>query len=1793
MASPKPTGLSWGITWFTFAIAICAHLQTKAEQPQGAYFLPEFALSPQGSFLEDTTGEQFLTYRYDDQSSKTTQSDEEKDSGWDAWGAWSDCSRTCGGGASYSLRRCLNGRNCEGRNIRYKTCSNNDCLAEAGDFRAQQCSAYNDVKYQGHFYEWIPVYDDTSSPCALKCQALGKPLVVELAPKVLDGTRCNATSLDMCISGICQAVGCDRQLGSNAKEDNCGVCAGDGSTCRLVRGQTKTLLSAEKREEAVIAVPHGSRSARITVKGPAHLVIESKTLQGESGEHSFGASGTFAIENTTVEFQKGSEREILKIPGPLGADFIIKVRYTIPKDSTVQFFFYQPISHQWRQTDFFPCSVTCGGGYQLNSAECMDIRSKRVVPDQYCHYYPENKKPKPKLKECNMDPCPSSDGFKEIMPYDHFQPLPRWEHNPWTSCSVSCGGGIQRRSFVCVEETMHGEILQVEEWKCMYAPKPKVMQACNLYDCPKWVALEWSQCTVTCGQGLRYRVVLCIDHRGQHTGGCNPQLKLHIKEECILPVPCYKPKEKNPVEAKLPWSKQAHEMEEIRTASEEPTFIPGPWSPCSTSCGRGIQVREVKCRIYLAFTQTEVELPEEECEEPKLASERGCHLQSCDGDPDPFLPDYSHPEEAEDGVYDWEYIGFTPCSATCVGGTQEAIVVCLHEQTKQTVNDSLCDSSKRPPAMSRACSTRLCPLRWHVGSWTPCSATCGVGIQTREVRCQHPGGSIAGPEHCKAKKPHALQACNQIDCPPVWHVEEWQQCSHTCGGGTQIRKVTCQQLLMDGSFLKLAEERCREPRLSTQKPCAKADCPPQLVVGEWSRCSVTCGVGTQGRELTCQKVTAKSQPVALNTSVCSHLPAPPLVRSCHMRACNKMKQATKPKLFGKYASHGPQILGIHRVYIQTRQEKRINFTIGSRAYLLPKTSVIIKCPVRRFQKSLIQWEKDGRRLQLSKRVGVTKSGSLKINSLEASDIGVYKCVARQAQETFVLKLIGTDNRLIERPSFRKQPGGSIGGRTEHNEANSFGAKWHKMSQMWHLWSRKNEQYVGDGQVNDQPFLRHLETHARNSPEGYGSREFKNKRLEAVVLPGAYSMDTVHFEELIKNLSHLVEAGEVNDDLASHLVYQLIAELSKPPQSTSEKLKEPPEGKFLPRKTGKSPDLSDNLSTKSQGKAAVINPKGPSVIKRKGAPKVYSNRTVTVRIGSPFFLTKNVRVINLLCGTVGASNPKYTWRKDGVELKSSEKVILEASGKVQILNLTREEMGVYQCVAENDFGSTIGTSAMFFAEAPAILFSETNTTALELQNLSVAVGGTILVKTGANVMLECLAKGLPLPEVAWFKNNRSLRSHVIPSANGSLLLRNVSGDDEGTYSCTATNVLGQAIATTILRLTEQARQETNNGSSVSNSRKKRVLMASGIGTNVTVVPGDLLRIGCPVHPSAKNTIRWFFKNQPIQEIDGLSHRNLVRGRILEVKVASDRLAGQYRCQTSSSAKPLSVWVNVKKEEYRWELAEWNPCSATCGNAGTQFQRLECVNTREEKVDKSLCKASLKPAVTYQPCNIQDCPPRWAMSAWSECSALCGNGFRQRQRFCKQVTANGTAIRLPPDTCAQNEHLLERKPCVGQFCTEWILHPWGQCIGQCVSRGVGLQHRRVHCQYQNGTAVLDSQCHHQERPATRRNCSSEKCDVYWRTGPWRPCTADCGSGFQSRHVGCIHGKNKRPVADLSCAWRKRPATWRHCNVTSCDKGECQDTTPYCTFVKQLKLCLVDLYKQRCCQSCGEHYSFTESS
>ncbi|KAM7423498.1 hypothetical protein PAMA_000042 [Pampus argenteus] len=63
-------------------------------------------------------------------------------------------------------------------------------------------------------------------------------------------------------------------------------------------------------------------------------------------------------------------------------------------------------------------------------------------------------------------------------------------------------------------------------------------------------------------------------------------------------------------------------------------------------------------------------------------------------------------------------------------------------------------------------------------------------------------------DECREFKPPILQPCNQVDCPSAWETELWQQCSQSCGGGIQVRKVYCKQLLSTGAYRKLEDRAC-------------------------------------------------------------------------------------------------------------------------------------------------------------------------------------------------------------------------------------------------------------------------------------------------------------------------------------------------------------------------------------------------------------------------------------------------------------------------------------------------------------------------------------------------------------------------------------------------------------------------------------------------------------------------------------------------------------------------------------------------------------------------------------------------------------------------------------------------------------------------------------------------------------------------------------------------------------------------------------------------------------------------
>lgn len=77
----------------------------------------------------------------------------------------------------------------------------------------------------------------STDACKLNCNVVGTGAYYLLKQKVIDGTPCTPDAHDICVNGRCMSAGCDHVLGSNKQPDSCGVCGGNNSTCKLIKGQ--------------------------------------------------------------------------------------------------------------------------------------------------------------------------------------------------------------------------------------------------------------------------------------------------------------------------------------------------------------------------------------------------------------------------------------------------------------------------------------------------------------------------------------------------------------------------------------------------------------------------------------------------------------------------------------------------------------------------------------------------------------------------------------------------------------------------------------------------------------------------------------------------------------------------------------------------------------------------------------------------------------------------------------------------------------------------------------------------------------------------------------------------------------------------------------------------------------------------------------------------------------------------------------------------------------------------------------------------------------------------------------------------------------------------------------------------------------------------------------------------------------------------------------------------------------------------------------------------------------------
>uniref|UniRef100_A0A6I8S0G6 Papilin n=1 Tax=Xenopus tropicalis TaxID=8364 RepID=A0A6I8S0G6_XENTR len=513
---------------------------------------------------------------------------------WDNWGEWKECSRTCGGGVSFRERQCYSrradgGSNCIGPTKNYRSCNVQECPDGSRDIRAEQCSEYDGMEFQGKRYKWLPYYG-ASNKCELNCIPKGENFYYRHKMAVLDGTPCEPGRRDICIEGVCKTVGCDNILDSSKKEDMCLVCGGDGRSCYEVKGQYESPVLSKGYSQLFI-IPSGATSIQIKEVLATRNFLAIKNIRGEyylNGYWTIEFSRALHVASTVLHYYRAAEGdlapEVITARGPTTEPLVVELIGQEPNQG-VQYEYYLPNQantddYQWSYSSWSDCSAECGGGYQTRLVFCT-IDSE-AYPDIMC-----KEKPSPsRNRTCNSQPCPQ---------------MKRWKINEWGPCSATCGGGTQSRSVYCV--TYEGRASQqvVPDAECAaFTEKPASQEVCNLRACAKWSLGPWTECSTECGEGIQKRTVSCTTDSGAVVQdiACLMQMKppdtqLCYGENCV----------------------------------QEIGWHIGEWGLCSKSCNNGIRKRQVICadndRNFYEPETCEVHEPE------KPSVIESCNMQPC------------------------------------------------------------------------------------------------------------------------------------------------------------------------------------------------------------------------------------------------------------------------------------------------------------------------------------------------------------------------------------------------------------------------------------------------------------------------------------------------------------------------------------------------------------------------------------------------------------------------------------------------------------------------------------------------------------------------------------------------------------------------------------------------------------------------------------------------------------------------------------------------------------------------------------------------------------------------------------------------------------------------------------------------------------------------------------------------------------------------------------------------------------------------------------------------------------
>ncbi|XP_056594756.1 SCO-spondin [Triplophysa dalaica] len=498
------------------------------------------------------------------------------------------------------------------------------------------------------------------------------------------------------------------------------------------------------------------------------------------------------------------------------------------------------------------CSTPCGGGVRIRSRQCDNPAPQGG--GRQCSGSGEQ------LKVCNAHNCTDSG--------------PWFDWSAWSVCSVSCGGGSQRRSRVCRTPPCSGMKRQ---------SKTCNTQVCLDVGCPP--GRLYRECDP--GEGCPFSCSQVSGHEGCYSEGCDegchcPPNTYQHNGTCVHECPCLVDSEflaslqgVSLTPELTPDLQNITEGTELMSGEElmhecsscicehglwNCSLVPcprdgglspwGPWGPCSLSCGGlGQKSRSRSC------DQPTPAHGGQDCDGPLLDTAY-CQTPDCPVVPVPT----EEPSQPDEDVGFSQWSAWSRCSRTCSDSSSPA----LKFRTRECVRE-LCSGETR---QDRVCNLPQCPdggvcegldcvdrnCSWTVwAEWTPCSRSCGVG-QHQRVRtflapgvngtwCQDIIGGNVENRFCN------IRACRVDGGWSRW--SSWSRCGKSCGGGRSIRTRSCSSPPPKNGGRKCTGEKNQVKPCNT-RPCDDHGCPPgQDFVSCANECPQRCSDLQQG--IQCQR----------------------------------------------------------------------------------------------------------------------------------------------------------------------------------------------------------------------------------------------------------------------------------------------------------------------------------------------------------------------------------------------------------------------------------------------------------------------------------------------------------------------------------------------------------------------------------------------------------------------------------------------------------------------------------------------------------------------------------------------------------------------------------------------------------------------------------------------------------------------------------------------------------------------------------------------------------------------------